>query len=90
MVVELQHHFGRPLSNEPRISKDLYVVEDEGLVPGWIQRRPQLLRRLAEVQEGNVGVRICEWKKMNTITSLFQTSFETIFHYFNILKNKYK
>lgn len=75
MVVELQHHFGRPLGNEPRISKDLHVVEDEGLVPGWIQRRPQLLRRLAEVQEGNVGVRICEWKKMNTITSLFQTSF---------------
>lgn len=63
MVVELQHNLGCPLSNEPRVSKNLHVVEDEGLVPGWVQRRPQLLRRLAEVQEGDVSVRICEWEK---------------------------
>lgn len=71
MVVELQHHIGRPLSNEPRVPKDLHIVEDEGLVPGWVQRCPQLLCCLAEVQEGNVGVRICEWGKTNLIISLF-------------------
>lgn len=58
MVVELQHNIGRPLGNELRVSKNLYVVEDQGLVPGRVQRRPQLLRRLAEVQEGDVGIRI--------------------------------
>lgn len=65
MVVELQHNIGWPLSNEPRVSEYLHVVEDEGLVPGRVQRRPQLLRRLAEVQEGDVSVRICEWEKIN-------------------------
>lgn len=83
MVVKLQHHIRRPLGNEPRVSEDLHIVEDEGLVPGWVQRRPQLFRRLAEVQEGNVSVRICEWEKINSyyyyivyiVICLFQNSF---------------
>lgn len=78
MVVELQHNLGCPLSNEPRVSKNLHVVEDEGLVPGWVQRRPQLLRRLAEVQEGDVSVRICEWEKKKNIYLL--KSLHVCFH----------
>lgn len=78
MVVELQHNLGCPLSNEPRVSKNLHVVEDEGLVPGWVQRRPQLLRRLAEVQEGDVSVRICEWEKKKKIYLL--KSLHVCFH----------
>lgn len=86
MVIELQHHIRRPLCDEPRVSKNLHIVEDEGLVPGGVQSRPQLLRRLAEVQEGNVCVRICEKEKNKVVFFPFKLLFKTF--YINLIFKK--
>lgn len=38
MVIELQYNIRGPLSNELRVSKNLHVIENQSLVPGWVQR----------------------------------------------------
>lgn len=60
MIVELQYNIGGPLSNLLRVSKYLHVIENQSLVPGWVQCCSKLLGCLAEVQEGDVSIRICE------------------------------
>lgn len=60
MIVELQYNIGGPLSNLLRVSKYLHVIENQSLVPRRVQCCSKLLGRLAEVQEGDVSVRICE------------------------------
>lgn len=76
MIVELQYNIGGPLSNLLRVSKYLHVIENESLVPRWVQRCSELLGCLAEVQEGDVSVRICELEnlKKRFKVSAFETS----------------
>ena len=65
IVVELQHHFGGVAGQTLRVPVDLQVVEDQGLVPGGVQRGLQLLCGFTQVQEGHVCKRICDgiWNK---------------------------
>lgn len=60
MIVELQYNVGGPLGNLLRVSKYLHVIENQSLVPRWVQCCSELLGCLAEVQEGDVSIRICE------------------------------
>lgn len=59
MIVELQYNIRGLLNNLLRVSKYLHVIENQSLVPRWVQCGSKLLGCLAEVQEGDVSVRIC-------------------------------
>ena len=59
IVVELQHNVWGVSGQTLRVPVDLQVVEDQGLVPGGVQRGLQLLCGLTQVQEGHVCKRIC-------------------------------
>lgn len=62
-VVELQHNIRGAVSNTLGLSVNLNVIENQSLVPGWVQCCPQLLCCLANMQEGDVSIWICEGEK---------------------------
>lgn len=61
-IVELQHHVRRTVSDLLRIPVNLHTVENQSLVPGWVQRCFEFLCRLTDVQERHVCVGICGWR----------------------------
>lgn len=58
IVVELYNDIWRTAGYVLRVSVNLYIIENQSLVPGRVQRRSELLRCLAKVQEGDVCIRI--------------------------------
>lgn len=60
IVVELQDNIRGLLSDVLGVSINLHIVENQSLVPGWVQCGLQLLCSLTEMQEGDVCIRICE------------------------------
>lgn len=70
MVIEFHHDIRRMLSDVLRVSVNLHVVEDQGLVPGRVQCRLQLLCCLTDVEEGDVCIRVCDtgWNKCGGLT----------------------
>lgn len=63
MVVELQYNIRGPLSNLLGVAVNLHVIENQSLVPGWIQRCSQLFSCLANMKEGDMCIWICEIEK---------------------------
>lgn len=58
MVIQLHHNAGWPLGDTGRLAKDLYLIEDEGLIPGGVQGVLLHHRLLALMQEGDNGIGI--------------------------------
>lgn len=76
-IVELQHHIGGMLRNVLRLSVNLHIIEDQSLVPGWIQSCFELFCCLTEMQEGHVCIWIYDIKKKKREVSLQWCSFLT-------------
>lgn len=64
IVIELHYNIRGAFSNALGISINFHIIENQSLVPGWVQCRLQLLCCLTNMQEGDVRIRICEGKKM--------------------------
>lgn len=59
VVVYLHHDAGRAVRHVLGVSEDLYLVEDERLVPRGVQGVLDHHRLLALVEEGNDGIGVC-------------------------------
>lgn len=67
VVIQLHHNAGRILGDTGWLTKDLDLVEDEGLIPGGVQGVLLHHSLLALVQEGDDGIGICvRWSRKDT------------------------
>ncbi len=63
IVIELHNNIRGAVSNVLGVSINLHIIENQSLVPGWVQRCSQLFCCLANMQEGNVCIWIYEGKQ---------------------------